>query len=157
MPLDPVLGWDLERQELTADNQLTVCVHRVQHYYLTSARQLMRINATSKSPVVNHFGETIAGATTIRAFGREDTFKRKNEEHVNSNAAPFFHTISANEWLTQRLDFLCTCLLCSCALVMVLLPSGTVEPGKNLVSYSLYSCKLKCPVVLESTAPTSQV
>ncbi|KAG6556441.1 hypothetical protein Mapa_002384 [Marchantia paleacea] len=101
----------------------------LQHYYLTSARQLMRINATSKSPVVNHFGETIAGATTIRAFGREETFKRKNEEHVNSNAAPFFHTISANEWLTQRLDFLCTCLLCSCALVMVLLPSGTVEPG----------------------------
>ncbi|KAL3689443.1 hypothetical protein R1sor_015752 [Riccia sorocarpa] len=101
----------------------------LQHYYLTSARQLMRINATSKSPIVNHFGETIAGTTTIRAFRREKEFKEKNQQHINHNNAPYFYMISANEWLVQRLDVLCTCLLCLCALVMVILPAGTFEPG----------------------------
>ncbi|KAL3689444.1 hypothetical protein R1sor_015753 [Riccia sorocarpa] len=101
----------------------------LQYYYLSSARQLMRINATSKSPIVNHFGETIAGTTTIRAFRREKGFKEKNQQHINHNNAPYFYMISANEWLVQRLDVLCTCLLCLCALVMVILPAGTFEPG----------------------------
>jgi hypothetical protein len=34
----------------------------------------MRINGTTKAPVVHHFGEAIAGAMTIRAFKKENMF-----------------------------------------------------------------------------------
>jgi ABC-type multidrug transport system fused ATPase/permease subunit len=45
---------------------LLIVVRWLQLFYLTSARELMRINGTTKAPIVNNFGETISGAMTIR-------------------------------------------------------------------------------------------
>ncbi|KAL2539145.1 ABC transporter C family member 8 [Abeliophyllum distichum] len=40
----------------------------VQGYYQPSARELMRINGTTKAPVMNYASETALGVATIRAF-----------------------------------------------------------------------------------------
>ncbi|KAJ6376021.1 hypothetical protein OIU77_000903 [Salix suchowensis] len=45
---------------------------RLQRYYFASAKELMRINGTTKSLVANHLAESVAGALTIRAFEGED-------------------------------------------------------------------------------------
>ncbi|KAK6135220.1 hypothetical protein DH2020_031028 [Rehmannia glutinosa] len=77
---------------------------RLQKYYYSSAKELMRINGTTKSFVANHLAESVAGATTIRAFKEEDRFFTKNLELIDNNGSPFFHYFSANEWLIQRLE-----------------------------------------------------
>jgi len=46
----------------------------MQRYYLASAKELMRINGTTKSALANHLGESVEGAITIRAFEEEDRF-----------------------------------------------------------------------------------
>ncbi|XP_043718824.1 ABC transporter C family member 10-like [Telopea speciosissima] len=102
---------------------------RLQKYYFASAKELMRINGTTKSSVANHLAESIAGATTIRAFDDEERFFAKNFNVIDRNSSPFFHNFAANEWLIQRLELLCATALSSSALAMVLLPPGTFVSG----------------------------
>ncbi|OVA15853.1 ABC transporter [Macleaya cordata] len=120
-----VITW----QSLFASIPMVYMVIYLQRYYSASAKELMRIDGTTKSMVANHLGESIAGAMTIRAFEEEDRFFAKNLELIDKNASPSFHTFSANEWLIQRLETLGAIVLCSSALVMVLLPPGTIGSG----------------------------
>ncbi|KAJ9679715.1 hypothetical protein PVL29_021588 [Vitis rotundifolia] len=103
---------------------------RLQRYYFASAKELMRINGTTKSLVANHLAESIAGAMTIRAFEEEERFFVKNMDFIDTNASPFFHSFAANEWLIQRLEALSAMVLSSSALCMILLPPGTFTAGE---------------------------
>ncbi|KAJ6387480.1 hypothetical protein OIU78_017241 [Salix suchowensis] len=102
---------------------------RLQRYYFASAKELMRINGTTKSLVANHLAESVAGALTIRAFEGEDRFFEKNLHLIDINASPFFHSFAANEWLIQRLETFSATILASAALCVVLLPPGTFSSG----------------------------
>ncbi|PIN19056.1 Multidrug resistance-associated protein/mitoxantrone resistance protein, ABC superfamily [Handroanthus impetiginosus] len=102
---------------------------RLQRYYFSSAKELMRINGTTKSFVANHLAESVAGVTTIRAFKEEDRFFDKNLELIDTNGSPYFHYFSANEWLIQRLETLSATVLSFAGLCMVLLPPGTFSSG----------------------------
>ncbi|CAK7324075.1 unnamed protein product [Dovyalis caffra] len=102
---------------------------RLQRYYFASAKELMRINGTTKSLVANHLAESVAGAMTIRAFQEEERFFTKNLNLIDINASPFFHSFAANEWLIQRLETFSAVVLASVALCMVLLPPGTFSSG----------------------------
>ncbi|XP_019449728.1 PREDICTED: ABC transporter C family member 10-like [Lupinus angustifolius] len=102
---------------------------RLQRYYFNSAKELMRMNGTTKSFVANHVAETVAGVVTIRAFESEDRFFEKNLDLIDVNARPFFHIFSSNEWLILRLETTSAVLLASAALCMVVLPPGTFSSG----------------------------
>ena len=90
----------------------------------------MRINGTTKSFVANHLAESAAGAMTIRAFDKEDQFFTKNLGLIDTNASPFFHSFSANEWLIQWIEIVSAAVLASASLCMVLLPPSTFSPGE---------------------------
>ncbi|OMP07339.1 hypothetical protein COLO4_07417 [Corchorus olitorius] len=102
---------------------------RLQKYYFSTAKELMRLNGTTKSYVANHLAESIAGAITIRAFQEEERFFAKTLDLIDTNASPFFHSFAANEWLIQRLETLSATVLASAGLCMVLLPPGTFSSG----------------------------
>jgi ABC-type multidrug transport system fused ATPase/permease subunit len=104
----------------------------MQRYYLASAKELMRINGTTKSALANHLGESVAGAITIRAFEEEDRFFEKNLELIDKNAGPYFYNFAATEWLIQRLETMSAAVLSFSAFVMALLPPGTFSPGEQL-------------------------
>ncbi|CAH1439035.1 unnamed protein product [Lactuca virosa] len=102
---------------------------RLQRYYFSSAKMLMRINGTTKSLVANHLAESVAGAMTIRAFKQEDRFFAKNLKVVDINASPYIHSFAANNWLIQRLEIISATVLSASGLCMVLLPPGTFTSG----------------------------
>lgn len=108
---------------------LVYLTYRLQKYYFATAKELMRLNGTTRSLVANHLSESISGTMTIRAFEVEDRFFAKNFEIIDKNASPFFHNFAANEWLIQRLETVSAAILSSSALVMVLLPPGTFSSG----------------------------
>ncbi|KAL6123110.1 hypothetical protein ACLB2K_075633 [Fragaria x ananassa] len=93
----------------------------------------MRINGTAKSFVANHLAESVSGAITIRAFNGEECFSAKNFQLVDTNATPYFHSYSANEWLIQRLEIISAAVLASAALCMVVLPHGTFTSGGHKI------------------------
>lgn len=105
------------------------CIPSQQRYYLSTAKEFMRINGTSKSLVASHIAESIAGSATIRAFEEQDRFFEKNLDLIDKNASPFFHSFAANEWLIQRIEILAATVLASSALFMVLLPHKLLSSG----------------------------
>ncbi|KAE8808532.1 ABC transporter C family member 10 [Hordeum vulgare] len=116
-------------QVLFVSVPMIVLAIRLQRYYLASAKELMRINGTTKSALANHLGESIAGAITIRAFEEEDRFFTKNLDLVDKNASPYFYNFASTEWLIQRLEIMSAAVLSFSAFVMALLPQGTFSPG----------------------------
>ncbi|KAJ4757284.1 hypothetical protein LUZ62_067659 [Rhynchospora pubera] len=116
-------------QVLFVSALMIVMAIRIQRYYLATAKELMRLNGTTKSLMAIHLSESIAGAITIRAFEEEDRFFAKNLELIDKNASPYLLNFSSTEWLIQRLEMMSASILASSALVMTLLPPGTFGAG----------------------------
>ncbi|CBI35971.3 unnamed protein product, partial [Vitis vinifera] len=112
-----------------------VTANYVQGYYLASARELIRINGTTKAPVMNYAAETSLGVVTIRAFKMVDRFFQNYLELIDTDAKLFFYSNAAIEWLVLRIEMLQNLTLVTAALLLVLLPKGVVVPG--LVGLSL--------------------
>jgi ATP-binding cassette, subfamily C (CFTR/MRP), member 1 len=77
-----------------------------QKYYLSTSRELKRLDSTSRSPVYSNFQETLSGIISIRAFGQQERFIKINEEKVDYNQRAYYPSISSNRWLAVRLEFI---------------------------------------------------
>jgi ATP-binding cassette, subfamily C (CFTR/MRP), member 1 len=77
-----------------------------QKYYLSTSRELKRLDSTSRSPIYSNFQETLNGVTTIRAFGQETRFIQLNANRVDTNQRAYYPSVSSNRWLAIRLEFI---------------------------------------------------
>ncbi|KAK2353044.1 ABC transporter C family member [Trifolium repens] len=107
----------------------------IQQYYQASARELIRINGTTKAPVMNFAAETSLGVVTVRAFNMVDRFFQNYLKLVDTDASLFLHSNVAMEWVVLRVEALQNLTVISAALLLILLPQGYVSPG--LVGLSL--------------------
>jgi ABC-type multidrug transport system fused ATPase/permease subunit len=89
-------------------------------YYLTTSRELKRIESVSNSPIYALFGESLNGTSTIRAYGAEHQFLRKIERRVDANHRAYFYLFATNQWLLFR-NALLSCCIVLCAGISILL------------------------------------
>ncbi|KAK8989745.1 hypothetical protein V6N11_064162 [Hibiscus sabdariffa] len=113
-----------------------IAVTYIQGYYLASARELIRINGTTKAPVMNYAAETSLGVATIRAFNMADRFFKNYLKLVDSDATLFFLCNAATEWLILRVEALQNLTVFTSVFLLVLLPKGYVPPGLAGLSLS---------------------
>ncbi|GJP59749.1 hypothetical protein CLOP_g15118 [Closterium sp. NIES-67] len=119
----------------------------LQRYYLSSSRELTRIDGLTKSPILAHFSETLAGAAVIRAFAQEERFEIENADAVDNNMRAYFHYYGAIYWLGLRLETISAVVLAFVAFLLVLVPQGTIEPGLAGVSLA-YGLTLNMALVM---------
>ncbi|KAK9069721.1 hypothetical protein SSX86_010115 [Deinandra increscens subsp. villosa] len=112
-----------------------VATKYAQGYYQPNARELMRINGTTKAPVMNHASETSLGVATIRAFKMQDRFFKEFLKLVDTDATTFFYSNATLEWLILRIEALSNLTLYTASFLLVLIPNGFVPSG--LVGLSL--------------------
>jgi ATP-binding cassette subfamily C (CFTR/MRP) protein 1 len=102
----------------------------VQRFYVATSRQLIRLESVGRSPIYSHFGETVQGIMTIRAYGRQQEFRLESEARVDGSQMFYFPNIVANRWLAIRLEFVGNLIIFLAALLAVMgrshLDSGTV-------------------------------
>ncbi|KAJ6585523.1 multidrug resistance-associated ABC transporter [Mycena capillaripes] len=74
--------------------------------YIASQLSVKREQSNAKAPVLSHFGATIAGLTSVRAYGAQEALIRVSMNRINrfSRASRTFANL--NRWVTVRIDFL---------------------------------------------------
>ncbi|KAL6999148.1 Canalicular multispecific organic anion transporter 2 [Sarracenia purpurea var. burkii] len=111
----------------------------LQQYYLPSARELSRLAGVCKAPVIQHFAESISGATTIRSFDQESRFRESNMKLIDGNSRPKFYIAGAMEWLCFRLDMLSSLTFAFSLGFLISVPAGSIDPSVAglVVTYGL--------------------
>ncbi|XP_028938104.1 multidrug resistance-associated protein 1 isoform X2 [Ornithorhynchus anatinus] len=92
----------------------------IQRYYIASSRQIRRLAGASRSPVISHFSETLAGVSTIRAFGHQQRFISHSRDVVNENLVCLYNNVISNRWLSVRLEFLGNMMVLSAAMLAMM-------------------------------------
>lgn len=75
----------------------------VQMYFRSTARELKRLEAISRSPIYNNFSETLNGLTTIRAYNAQVRMNEINTKNLDENQSVLLANYCANRWLSMRL------------------------------------------------------
>uniref|UniRef100_A0A1Q3FS39 ABC-type glutathione-S-conjugate transporter n=2 Tax=Culex tarsalis TaxID=7177 RepID=A0A1Q3FS39_CULTA len=81
-----------------------ILYYLVQRVFVATSRQLRRLESVSRSPIYSHFGESIQGTQTIRAYGVQERFIGLSEAHVDFNQVCKFPSMIANRWLAVRME-----------------------------------------------------
>ncbi|GME85759.1 unnamed protein product [Ambrosiozyma monospora] len=104
-------------------------------FYLTLSRDLKRFSSIAKSPIYQHFTETLTGITTIRAYGDERRFLVQNLNYIDASNRPYFYTWVCNRWLAFRSDVLGSSIV-SLAAALCLVYVGKIDAGLAGISLS---------------------
>ncbi|KFY61345.1 hypothetical protein V497_03025 [Pseudogymnoascus sp. VKM F-4516 (FW-969)] len=83
-----------------------IILYLLQKFYLRTSRQLRLLDLEAKAPLYTLFTETLHGLHTIRAFGWEGVYGRRNAELLNRSQRPYYHMYCIQRWLNLILDLL---------------------------------------------------
>ncbi|XP_069102567.1 multidrug resistance-associated protein 1-like isoform X2 [Argopecten irradians] len=113
--------------------------------YLPTTRQLKRIESVTRSPVYNHFSETITGASVIRAYQASERFIEESQKRVDKNAA-FYHAANISaRWIGIVVESLSNILVFIAALISI----NSVDLNSGDVGLSLtYALQINAALAL---------
>lgn len=117
---------------------LGIFYYFVQAFYITTTRQLKRVESVTRSPIYSHFGESVNGQQTIRAYSKQQPFMTENANRVDFNQKSAYSGIIANRWLGLRLEIVGSFIVLFAAIFAVL-GRETMDPAivGLSISYSL--------------------
>jgi len=78
--------------------------YAIQRYFIRTSRQLKRMESATRSPIYQHFSETVSGAAVVRAFEAQERFKQTSMDRVDLNQKFTYSNIVSNRWLAIRLN-----------------------------------------------------
>ncbi|KFZ64856.1 Canalicular multispecific organic anion transporter 1, partial [Podiceps cristatus] len=107
---------------------LSIFYYFVLRFYVSTSRQLRRLDSVTRSPIYSHFGETVSGLSVIRAYGHQERFLQQNERTMDINQKCVYSWIISNRWLAIRLEFVGSLVVFFSALLAVI-SKGTLEGG----------------------------
>ncbi|NXY25826.1 MRP2 protein, partial [Atrichornis clamosus] len=107
---------------------LSIFYYFVLRFYVSTSRQLRRLDSVTRSPIYSHFGETVSGLSVIRAYGHQERFLKQNETTMDINQKSVYSWIISNRWLAIRLEFVGSLVVFFSALLAVI-SKGTLEGG----------------------------
>ncbi|XP_040070390.1 multidrug resistance-associated protein 1 [Ixodes scapularis] len=86
---------------------------------LPAFRQVRRMQSVTRSPVFTHFGETVSGAVSIRAFGATKPFMETLERFLDDNINCYVHSAALDGCRVVAIQALTLLLSTTTALVSV--------------------------------------
>ncbi|XP_071114641.1 multidrug resistance-associated protein 1-like [Haliotis cracherodii] len=99
---------------------LVILYFFVQRFYVTTSRQLQRLESKARSPIYSHFGETLSGASVIRSFQAQSRFIKESEDRVDTNQRFNFYSVCAVCWQGVRLEIIGNIIVLAASLFAVM-------------------------------------
>ena len=114
-----------------ADTALVFSLYFVAlRYYRGAGADLQRLDAVSRSPIAASLSESLDGAATISAFGKNDHFSLLFQNHIDKNSAAMLNFVAGRRWLAVRLDILGAFVtLCASLCITVFSEQLGLTPG----------------------------
>ncbi|KAG0339639.1 hypothetical protein BG004_006726 [Podila humilis] len=121
---------------LVAIPPLSVMFYFIQDYYIKCSASLKRLNSVSKSPLYQHFSESLAGTSTIRVMrGLQAQFLSQNRARADVVANRWYVYNLGNRWLQVRVEFL-GCSIVFLTATLSVLKAGELDPSLVAVALS---------------------
>ncbi|CAF4884216.1 unnamed protein product, partial [Rotaria sp. Silwood1] len=109
---------------------LAIIFVSMQRVYISSSRQLRRLDSVSRSSIFTNFTETIQGLRSIRAYHAEKRFIDSSDTFLDRNQSCHLASGVANSWLGIYLELIATLFIflitLTAALLRDRLTAGTV-------------------------------
>ncbi|OMJ15886.1 Metal resistance protein YCF1, partial [Smittium culicis] len=86
---------------------------KIQQIFIHVSRHLKRLESISKSPIYQHFKETLEGISTIRSYSQVKRFEDENLRILDLSQRTAYASLSLDRWLSIRLGFISNFLIFS--------------------------------------------
>jgi ATP-binding cassette, subfamily C (CFTR/MRP), member 1 len=83
-----------------------LALYLIQRYYLRTSRQLRLLDIEGRSPLYQHFTETLEGVATIRSFGWQSNFNNTALQRLDGSQRPYYLLYCIQRWLNLVLDLM---------------------------------------------------
>uniref|UniRef100_A0A9J2Q188 Uncharacterized protein n=1 Tax=Ascaris lumbricoides TaxID=6252 RepID=A0A9J2Q188_ASCLU len=101
----------------------------VRIFYLSSSRDVKRLEATTRSPLYSHISASMQGLTTVRAFSNENRALKEYHDRQDVNTSAFFLSLATARWFASSIDWLVAFFITGVAFASVLSPA-VLESGE---------------------------
>ncbi|KAH9028058.1 hypothetical protein EDB83DRAFT_1910018 [Lactarius deliciosus] len=105
--------------------------------YMKAQIAIKREMSNAKAPVLGHFGASVAGLTSIRAYGAQIAFREVSYRRIDkySRAGRSFYNM--NRWINLRIDFLGGLFAASLAAYLIYVPNERSLPSDTGFSLTM--------------------
>ncbi|CAH8433032.1 unnamed protein product [Heterobilharzia americana] len=114
----------------------------IRRRYMLVSRDLRRIEAIARSPVLSWVNITLQGLPCIRASNNESFHLDKFYDVTDTHTNVFYVNLAATLWLSVRLDLLCTLFIASVSIISICLGLFSEIPGANVGLMFTYASNL---------------
>ena len=117
---------------------LALSYYHTQLRYRATTRELKRLDALARSPLVAHMNETMAGVVTVRAFRATPQFVVQNDLLLDTHVSSLYGLVLIQRWLAIRLESVGNAIILSGMLTAAFFATPYQEALVGLsLSYSL--------------------
>ncbi|WQF87903.1 Putative AAA+ ATPase domain, ABC transporter type 1, transmembrane domain-containing protein [Colletotrichum destructivum] len=117
-------------------------LYLLQKVYLRTSRRIRTLEIEARSPLLSHFIETLAGLATIRAFGWQRYWVKRQRDALDRSQRALYMTYCLQRWLNLVLDLVVAGVGVTVMALVTQLPSWTTDGGAlgvsltNIVTFS---------------------
>ncbi|CAI2733366.1 unnamed protein product [Schistosoma spindalis] len=117
---------------------LTIIYLYIQNLYVTTSRQLKRLESISLSPIFSHFSETLSGVDSIRAYKLTEIYKTISATRQDLNNSAVYASIISQRWLAVLLELVGNSVILAVAILSVV-AQGYLSAGFSglVITYAL--------------------
>ena len=115
---------------------VAICTY-IASVYLEGAREVKRLESSTKSPVFEQFGSALTGVGTIRAFGKPDVYIERMHQKLDDYSKTFWHLWAFNRWMGWRMTVVGGFFATIVAIMIILLPSIDAALAGFALSFAL--------------------
>lgn len=127
----------------------------VQRVYMPSSKRLRILDLEAKTPLYTNFLDTVAGLSTIRAFGWVPQQLARNQALLDDSQRPLYLLAMAQQWLTLLMNVIVAIVAVILVSLATQLGSDAGHVGVGLVSIITLSNTLTTIVVAYTGLETS--
>ena len=102
---------------------------RLRARYVVLSRELKRMDGVSRSPVISHFGVTLAGLPCVRAYALGASFEAQFSRLMDANSRAHWLFVCSGRWVGIRLDMLAAAAAAAAAACVAGAREGGHGPG----------------------------